>query len=201
MEKKRIEKKVDFEVKGLNNLNSFPLLGDIHFPLVDQLVLVTSISRDKIPNVAPRSWISVFASRPAIVGFGCKLNHDTAKNILSTGEFVVNIPGVELAKKVWKAAESKETDKEEIEKLGLTPLKSVKISTPRIAECKAHLECALDWTKKYGDEVIIFGRVLLASIDQKATEGTLEQRYEYLKLMTHLDENAYGVICEAKKVK
>ena len=120
----------------------------------------------------------------------------TLQRIFSTGEFVVNIPGRELASKVRKAGESKGMAKEEIEKIGLTPLRLVKISTPRIAECKAHLECTLDWTKKYRDEVVIFGRVLLASIDQKAVEGTLEQRYKYLRLMTHLDENAYGVIKE-----
>lgn len=199
--KKEIEK-LDFEVKGLTNIETFPIVGgDIHFPLVGQLVLVTTVNRDKIPNVAPQSRISVFASKPAIIGFGCNMNHDTAKNILSTGEFVVNIPGAELAKKIWQAAELKGTHKNEIQKVGLTPIKSKKISSPRIAECKAHLECALDWTKKYGDEVVIFGRVLLASIDKKAAKGKLEERYKYLKLITHLDENLYGVIKEAKRVK
>jgi flavin reductase (DIM6/NTAB) family NADH-FMN oxidoreductase RutF len=82
----------------------------------------------------------------------------------------------------------------------LTPLKSVKITTPRITECKAHLECSLDWTKKYGDEIIIFGKVLLASIDKKAVEGTLEERYKYLKLLTYLDEGVYGVIKTAQKI-
>jgi flavin reductase (DIM6/NTAB) family NADH-FMN oxidoreductase RutF len=169
--------------------------------LIGQLVLITSISRDKVPNVAPKSWISVFASKPAIIGFGCNMSHDTAKNILSTGEFIVNIPGAELVNKVWKAAESKGTDADEIKKVGLTPIKAAKLATPRIAECKAYLECALDWTKKYGDEVIIFGRVLLASMDKKAVEASLEERFKYLKLITYLDEKAYGIIKEAKRVE
>jgi len=200
---KKENEKIDFEISELaNNIGTFPIVGeDVHFPLVGQLVLVTTVNRDNIANVAPKSWISVFASKPAIVGFGCNMNHDTAKNILSTGEFAVNIPGAELAKKIWKAAELEGTHKDEIKKIGLTQIKSKKISSPRIAECKAHLECALDWTKKYGDQVIIFGRVLLASIDKQAAEGELEDRYKYLKIITHLDENAYGVIKEAKRVK
>ncbi len=198
--RRKIQEKIDFEIRGLNEINTFPMLDNIHFPLIGQVVLVTSINREKIPNVAPKSWISVFARKPAIVGFGCNVNHDTSKNILTTGEFVINIPGAELAKKIWKASESKGQDSKEIEKVGLTPLKSVKISTPRIAECKAHLECSLDWTKKYGDEIIIFGKVLLASIDKKAVEGTLEERYKYLKLLTYLDEGAYGVIKTAQKI-
>jgi flavin reductase (DIM6/NTAB) family NADH-FMN oxidoreductase RutF len=198
--RRKIQEKIDFEIRGLNEINTFPMLDNIHFPLIGQVVLVTSINREKIPNVAPKSWISVFARKPAIVGFGCNVNHDTSKNILSTGEFVINIPGAELAKKIWRASESKGQDSKEIEKVGLTPLKSVKITTPRIAECKAHLECSLDWTKKYGEEIIIFGKVLLASIDKKAVEGTLEERYKYLKLMAYLDEGAYGIIKTAQKI-
>jgi flavin reductase (DIM6/NTAB) family NADH-FMN oxidoreductase RutF len=199
--RRKVQEKIDFEIRGLNEINTFPMLDNIHFPLIGQVVLVTSINREKIPNVAPKSWISVFARKPAIVGFGCNVNHDTSKNILSTGEFVINIPGAELAKKIWRASESQGQDSKEIEKVGLTSLKSVKITTPRIAECKAHLECSLDWTKKYGEEIIIFGKVLLASIDKKAVEGTLEERYKYLKLLTYLDDGVYGVIKTAQKIE
>jgi flavin reductase (DIM6/NTAB) family NADH-FMN oxidoreductase RutF len=133
------------------------------------------------------------------VGFGCNLSQPTAKNILAAGEFVVNIPGAELAKKIWNVSEMETEENKQIEKVGLTPIKSVKLSTPRIAECKAHLECSLDWTKKYGDQVVIFGRVLLASVDKKAVEADLGQRYKYLKLFADLEDGVYGVIKEAKK--
>jgi len=199
--RKKIQKKIDFEIRGISEINTFPMLNNIHFPLIGQVVLVTTINREKTPNIAPKSWISILASKPAIVGFSCNMNHDTAKNILSTGEFVINIPGAELAKKVWKASELKGQDPEEIQKVGLTPMKSVKLTAPRIAECKAHLECSLDWTKKYGEEIIIFGKVLLASIDKQALEGSIEERYKYLKLMTYLDNGAYGVIKTVKRIE
>jgi len=203
--KKEVEK-VDFDLGGLRNIDSFPLLGDpkdafrLRFPLVGQVVLITSINREKVPSVAPQSWISIFASRPAIVGFGCNTNQPTAKNILSTGEFVVNVPGTDLAKKIWKLAETEAEGNKGIEKMGLTPVKSAKLSTPRIVECKAHLECSLDWTKKYGDQMVIFGRVLLASVNKEAVEADLEQRYKYFKLFADLDDGMYGVIKEAKRV-
>ncbi|MDH4223973.1 MAG: flavin reductase family protein [candidate division Zixibacteria bacterium] len=198
--RKKLEDKIDFEVKGMQEINTFPLINGFHFPLIGQIILVTTLNRQQIPNVAPKSWVSILARQPAIVGFSCNVAHDTAKNILTTGEFVINIPGAELAEKVWKASELKGQDAGEIQKVGLTPLKSVKLTTPRIAECKAHLECSLDWTKKYRDEIIIFGKVLLASIDKKALEGTPEERYKYLKLITYLEDGTYGVIKTAMKV-
>ena len=203
--KKKAEK-IDFDVSSLRGIDSFPLLGDpkdgprLRFPLVGQVVLITSVNREKVASLASQSWISIFASRPAIVGFGCNANQPMAKNILSTGEFVVNVPGAELAKKVWDMPDMETEENEHIEKAGLTPVKSIKISTPRIAECKAHLECSLDWTKKYGEQMIIFGRVLLASVDKEAVEADLGQRYKYLKLFSDLDDGVYGVIKEAKKV-
>ena len=203
--KKKVEK-VDFDVSGLKGIDAFPLLGDpkdasrLRFPLVGQMVLITSVDREKVPSLVPQSWISIFASRPPIVGFGCNMSQPTVKNILSTGEFVVNIPGAELAKKIWNVSEGEIEGNKQIEKVGLTPVKSAKLSTPRIAECKAHLECSLDWTKKYGDRMVIFGRVLLASVDKKAVEADLGQRYKYLKLFADLDDGVYGVIKEAKKV-
>jgi hypothetical protein len=48
--------------------------------------------------------------------------------------------------------------------------------------------------------MVIFGRVLLASIDKEAVEADFEQRYKYLKLFTDLDAGVYGVIKEAKKI-
>ncbi len=203
--KKKTEK-IDFDLGGLRSVDSFPLLGDpkdrprLRFPLVGQVVLITSVNREKVASLASQNWISIFASRPAVVGFGCNMSQPTAKNILSTGEFVVNVPGAELAKKIWNMSEMETEENQRIEKAGLTPVKSIKLSTPRIVECKAHLECSLDWTKKYGEQVIIFGRVLLASVDKQAVEADSGQRYKYLKLFSDLDDGVYGVIKEAKKV-
>jgi flavin reductase (DIM6/NTAB) family NADH-FMN oxidoreductase RutF len=195
---KKIKEKIDFDINQLSA--PFPRLGKLRFPLLGQIVLVTSISREGIPNVAPKSWISIFSSNPPIVGFGCNTNHTTAKNILSTGEFVINIPGEEIVQNAWKIIELDKDDPKKIEKAELTLTKSTKISTPRIAECKAHLECSLDWTKKYKEEIVIFGKVLLAAIDKEAVEKDVDERYKYFKLLAYLDEKTYGVINAAKKV-
>jgi len=197
--KKTIEK-VDYDISGLRVVETFPMVDGFRFPLVGQTVLITSINKEEIPSLGAESSISIFSSRPAIVGFGCNNNNPTAKNILSTGEFIINIPGAELAKKIGKVAGIEPTGDEEIKKAGLTPVRSVKLATPRITECKAHLECSLDWTKKYGEEMVIFGRVLLASVDKKVVEADLAERYKHLKLFAQLDNGLYGVIKEAKKL-
>ena len=197
--KKTIEK-VDYDISGFRAVATFPMLDGIRFPLVGQTVLITSVNKEDVPSLGVKGSISVFSSRPPIIGFGCDMGNPTAKNILSTGQFIINIPGTDLAKKVWEIMDSEPTGEDEIKSAGFTPIRSVKLTTPRIAECKAHLECSLDWTKKYGEEMVIFGRVLLASVDKSVVEADILQRYKNLKLFAHLDNGVYGVIKEAKKV-
>ncbi len=197
---KKTIQKIDYDISGLKAVETFPMVDGLRFPLVGQTVLITSVNKEKLPNLGVKSSISIFSSRPAIVGFGCNINDLIAKDILSTGEFIINIPGTELAKKIWKVREIEPAGDKEIKKVGLTLVKSVKLATPRIAECKAHLECSLDWTKRYGEDMVIFGRVLLASVDKKVVESDLLERYKYLKLFAQLDDGFYGVIREAKKI-
>jgi flavin reductase (DIM6/NTAB) family NADH-FMN oxidoreductase RutF len=197
---KKTAEKVDYDISGLRAVATFPMLDGFRFPLVGQTVLITSVNKEQVPGLGVKSSISVFSSRPPIVGFGYNTNNLVARNILSTGEFIINIPGTELAKKVWKILEIEPTGEAEIKKAGLTPVKSVKLATPRINECKAHLECSLDWTKRYGEDMVIFGRVLLASVDKDVAEAELVERYKHLKLFAQLDDGLYGVIKEAKKI-
>ncbi|MGB8658500.1 MAG: flavin reductase family protein [Candidatus Zixiibacteriota bacterium] len=197
---KKTMERVDYDISGLKGIETFPRVDGLRFPLIGQTVLITSVNKEKIPSVGAANSISIFSSRPPVVGFGCNTNTITAKNILSTGEFIVNIPGAELAKKIGKIAEVEATAEKEIKNAGLSPVKSVKLSTPRILECRAHLECSLDWTKRYGEDMVIFGKVLLASVDKDVVEAELSERYKELKLFAQLDNGLYGVIKEVKKL-
>jgi hypothetical protein len=70
-------------------------------PLVGQVVLVTTCNGDATTYVAPKRWASMGASDPPQVAFNCNRGHWTARNVLRRREFVVNIPGVGVAEKVW----------------------------------------------------------------------------------------------------
>jgi len=170
-------------------------------PLPGQIVLVSTVNRGKVPNVAPKSWISMVALKPAVIGFGCNLKHKTAKNVLETKEFVINVPSEDLVESVWKTGESEHDDASKLKKLGFTLVPSVTVAPPSIQECKAHFECVYDSDKRYGDEIWIFGEMVFASIDENALKGTSRKRYKYLKPMFYLEERTYGTLGEIKKTK
>lgn len=165
-------------------------------PLLGQIVLVTTLNRDGTSNVAPKSWVSMMAFAPPILALGCNLEHRTAQNILDRKEFVVNVPGAEWVKVVWKSSELPHP--RPVQAAGLTPIPAIKVKPPRIAECKAHLECKLDRHLAYGDEVILLGEIVAVSVDREAYQA--KDPYEYLRMLVYLEDAAYGVIERARQI-
>jgi flavin reductase (DIM6/NTAB) family NADH-FMN oxidoreductase RutF/predicted enzyme related to lactoylglutathione lyase len=150
--------------------------------LPGQVVLVTTLDEEGRPCVATKSWISMVAfGPPPIVMFGCNLGHATARNIRALGEFVINVPGADLAEICW-ALGSEETvpGAERLTRHGLTTTASQAVRPPRVAECRAHIECELDATKQWGQEVAIFGRIVAVSLDGRALHGEEPSRYDAL---------------------
>lgn len=138
---------------------------EVNFILPQPITIVTTVDVDGRVNAALKSWV-MYCSTQDIM-FGCNVNHDTAKNILETGEFVVNIPDRDILKKAVITAVPYPKGINEIEKAGLTAMPSSKVSPPRVKECKAHAECKLMWHKRLGDNAIVFiGRVVALSVDE-----------------------------------
>jgi flavin reductase (DIM6/NTAB) family NADH-FMN oxidoreductase RutF len=166
-------------------------------PLLGQVVLVTSLNEDGQSNVAPKSWLSMMAFEPSLLALGCNLTHWTAQNILHRQEFVVNIPGAELAEVVWRSHTLPHP--RPVEGIGLTSVPAQKVKPPLIEECKAHLECLLVQHLTFGAELIILGQVVAASVDREAVEA--QDPYAYLRLFTFLESDTYGVIEKGRQLR
>jgi flavin reductase (DIM6/NTAB) family NADH-FMN oxidoreductase RutF len=165
-------------------------------PLLGQVVLVTSLNEDGQSNVAPKSWLSMMAFEPSLLALGCNLNHWTAQNILQRREFVVNIPGDDLVDIVWKCHTLPHP--RPVEHLGLKSLPARMVKPPLILECKAHLECTYVQHLTFGEEVILLGQIVAASIDRAAVEA--HDPYKYLRLFTFLEDETIGVIEKARRM-
>ncbi|MFQ5790110.1 MAG: flavin reductase family protein [Acidobacteriota bacterium] len=151
-------------------------------PLPGQVVLVTTVDGNGDPNVAPKSWISMAAfGPPPVLMFGCNLDHETARNVFVSGEFVVNIPGSDLMRTCWVVAADKASPRSDrFKHHGLTAIPSLRVRPPRIEECVAHIECALDQSHSWGREVAIFGTIQAVSMDEALRNGELDEHYRNL---------------------
>jgi flavin reductase (DIM6/NTAB) family NADH-FMN oxidoreductase RutF len=105
------------------------------------VVLLTTQGKGRRPNAMTLSWHMMMEFEPPLVGCVVSNRNYTFEILRETKECVINIPTVELAKKVVACGNSSGRKRDKFKKYGLTaePAESVKV--PRIAECYANLEC------------------------------------------------------------
>ena len=114
--------------------------------------LVSTMSGKKT-NIMTMSWHMMVDFEPPIIA--CVMsNRDYSFDALKkTRECVINIPTVELAKKVVACGNASGRDIDKFKKFGLTPSAAACVRAPLIDECYANLECKVIDTKlvnKYG---------------------------------------------------
>jgi len=115
------------------------------------IAFVSTISPRGATNLAPFSFFCGVGSNPMTLAF-CPANKpdgtdkDTLRNALpsaqgGTGEFVVNVATESIIDSVALAAEPLAYEESEFDLTGLTPLSSVHVLPPRVAQSPIAFEC------------------------------------------------------------
>jgi flavin reductase (DIM6/NTAB) family NADH-FMN oxidoreductase RutF len=106
---------------------------------------VTTLSDDGVINAAPYSFFNVLGHEPPTLAIGLLAGpgrfKDTATNILSTGEFVVNLVSEQNAAAMNVTCIDAPPEIDELALAGLTAVPSHAIRPPRIAESPVSFEC------------------------------------------------------------
>ncbi len=146
---------------------------DIYFLMIGTIVprpiaWVSSLDAAGTLNLAPFSYFNGISSRPPLISlsighrkFGGELvKKDTLRNIEATGEFVINIPGEELAAQVNQSSAEYPPDVSELSEVGLTTVPSEIVKPPRVAECRVAMECKLERVVMLGKPRALNGLVI-----------------------------------------
>ncbi len=131
---------------------------------------VSTLSPEGIPNLAPFSFYNAVCDEPPVVVLSISRKEegsqkDTARNILQTGEFVINMVSEEFIREVELSSEDFPPEVSEFEVCGLEMAKAYKVKVPRVARAKAWLECRLLKHEELFGYDLIFGRVVFAGAE------------------------------------
>lgn len=112
------------------------------------IAFITSQGTDGVINAAPFSFFNIVSNHPPVLSLSIKNRKDgslkdTARNILTIKEFVVNLCSVDLARALSVASDEFPSNISEITVTDLSLLPSEKISVPRVANSLAQMECLL----------------------------------------------------------
>jgi flavin reductase (DIM6/NTAB) family NADH-FMN oxidoreductase RutF len=165
-----------FDPKEHKTREMYKLMTGIIVPR--PVALVATVDRAGSANLAPFSFFSGVGANPPTVLF-CPsvraakpegpdikpdMRKDTLRNVEETGEFVVNIVSEAIAAAANATAAEVPPEVDEFVLAGLTPLASLAVRPPRVAESPAQMECKLLQViytgRAPGSGVIVLGEVL-----------------------------------------
>ncbi len=125
-------------------------------------------------NAAPFSFFNALSGDPPIIAIGIGGRDeggakDTAANIRTAKQFVVNLVSEETAQAMVVTAIDFPPGVNEVVEAGLTTIPSVKVAPPRIAESPVAFECETFQTIPLpGDRDLVLARVLMVHIIDEA---------------------------------
>lgn len=145
------------------------------------IAFVSTVSREGIDNAAPFSYSMGVSSHPMVLGVSIGDRDgrakDTARNILDTREFVVNLVTEALAEKMNIASGDYAANVSEFDEAGLTRAASIAVRPSRIAESPVNFECRLIRTVRVADNTVFFGEALRLHVDDRIlAEGVVDVR-------------------------
>lgn len=141
------------------------------------VILITTLHANGILNAgAFGAYTNV---SPTDVAFAIWKGGHTYRNIVRSGEFVVNVPPAGLAPKMAVFAEHLPDTASEVEEAGCTSFDSAHVSVPGISECVATVECKYLKEMDVGAHSLVIGRALGGSAEESVL--TEDGRLDVLK--------------------
>ncbi len=140
------------------------------------IAFVTSLDEAGVVNAAPFSFFNIVNDDPAMVMFSCvrKPNgemKDTARNILTSKEFIVHIVDEDNVAAINHTSINAPSGVSEVELAGLTTVPGQTVKVPRVQECKIAMECRLAQHVELGHCDMIIGEVIGFYIDEELYEN------------------------------
>lgn len=151
-------------------------------------ILCTTKDVDGTDHVAPFGWCMPVSQRPPMLAIAIHHSPEKAKtleNIERTGEFVINVPHLELAEATVRTSFQPGGTLNKVDVSGFTRQESKQVSPVSIQECVASLECKTGDIRYVGDHALIIGKVVFVSYDPAAYKG-LSWNIAHFRPLIHL---------------
>ena len=159
------------------------------------VVLVTAHHRGRF-DITPVQWVTTVSARPPMVAIALHVDRFSHELIRASGEFVLNVPPLDLVRQVKQCAEFSGRDVDKFARTGLHMAEPKAVRPPLIEECIGHLECAVETTLTPGDHTIFVAHVVYAWAESDLFDDKWLITERELRPLHHLGGNYYGVIEE-----
>ncbi len=147
------------------------------------IALVSTLSAEGMPNLAPFSYFNALSSKPAIVGFSVSQKEsqtqpfkDTLLNAQATGEVVINMVNYDMIRQMAVTSIAFPPEINEFEKSGFTPMVADLVRPCRVAESPIHLEGKVKQIIPLGNEAGAGHFILVEVLKMHVQEAVIDQK-------------------------
>tara|TARA_R110000737_G_scaffold199228_1_gene219131 strand:+ start:1508 stop:2104 length:597 start_codon:yes stop_codon:yes gene_type:complete len=135
-----------FDFAALSPTERYRLMANAVTPR--PVAFVTTVNPEGIPNAAPFSFFGLLSHDPATLAIGIERRpdgrqKDTARNIIDTGVFTVQISDRALADQMEACGAPLEPGMDELAANGIATTPGTSINVPRILAAPVAMECRL----------------------------------------------------------
>jgi flavin reductase (DIM6/NTAB) family NADH-FMN oxidoreductase RutF len=159
------------------------------------LALVSCGDNPKNFNIITIAWAGTLCSEPPMAYISVRPSRYSHEIIKKTGEFVINLPNVKLARATDYCGVKSGREVNKFSHLKLTPLPSEQVKAPLIAECPLNIECRVTEIKPLGSHDMFMAQVLAIHADEKYLDkksGALDLKAADLICYSHGKYYALG---------
>lgn len=119
------------------------------------------------PNVMTAAWTGIICTEPTLTYVSIRPQRYSNEIIRKYGEFVINVPTVNIAKAVDFCGVKSGRDCDKFKLAKITAEKCNKIAAPQIKESPVSLECKVKEVKSYGSHDMFLAEVVAVNVDEK----------------------------------
>jgi flavin reductase (DIM6/NTAB) family NADH-FMN oxidoreductase RutF len=153
--------------------------------------LISCAGKSGKPNVTTVAWAMPTSHKPPLIAISLATTHHSHTLIAESGEFIVNVPTLELLQAVYACGSLTGRSFDKFRKTNLTSMPAKRVKAPAIRECIAHLECEVIDQFATGDHTVFVGKILEAYADM----GVFTESYDLKKarMLYHAGGNNFAV--------
>ena len=139
--------------------------GNMLYPL--PVVMVSVADKEGKPNIITVARAGTVCTNPPMVSISVRPERYSHHIIKETGEFVINLTTKELAYATDFCGVRSGRDLDKFKEMKLTPLPSLEVKAPSIAESPVNIECRVVKCENLGSHDMFLAQVVAVRVDDK----------------------------------
>lgn len=145
------------------------------------------------PNVMTAAWTGIVCTEPTLVYVSVRPSRYSHRLIKESGEFVINVPTINLAKAVDLCGVKSGKDVDKFALAGISTAPCAKVKAPQVAEAPISLECKVKNITSFGSHDMFLAEVLAVNVDEKLIDKNGALNLEKAGLLAYAHGFYYGL--------